>query len=340
MFKDSGLSSRPSGRYKLLMYITFIVVSYNQEMFILEALESIKYQVQKYGRHGNKYQIIITDDYSQDQTYLIESAWLKENAVLFEDAVLMPSDRNRGITQNYARSFEYIKGSYVLSVGGDDLAADADIASIPHNKDIYIGSFFQFSDAGFVMDQKCKSMQYLFWGESEYGIQKASKYLYPFYAQTWLVSSRLFKDRNVKKAMKGYKFLDDKPRWRYWLMECSPSMGFYLVPFILYRKSALSVTNRNNSVNKVLRKENKKFLKFCIYDSKTVIEKWISAMYYFSDVHPGNILFRVLNPHKYFYIGKRIIKQRKMGQLACKLDQKYYDANVKYYELIRKKAKK
>ena len=29
-----------------------------------------------------------------------------------------------------------------------------------------------------------------------------------------------------------------------------------------------------------------------------------------------------------------------MGQLACKLDQKYYDANVKYYELIRKKAKK
>ena len=46
---------------------TFGVFTYNQEQFIFENLESIKYQIEKYGG-GTSFSLVMSDDCSQDNT--------------------------------------------------------------------------------------------------------------------------------------------------------------------------------------------------------------------------------------------------------------------------------
>ncbi len=44
---------------------TFVVTCYNQAQVVLQALESVKYQIKKFGQ-GQAFQLIVTDDGSTD----------------------------------------------------------------------------------------------------------------------------------------------------------------------------------------------------------------------------------------------------------------------------------
>ena len=44
---------------------TFVVTCYNQADVVLQALESVKYQIREFGR-GQAFQLIVTDDGSTD----------------------------------------------------------------------------------------------------------------------------------------------------------------------------------------------------------------------------------------------------------------------------------
>lgn len=52
--------------------VTIILLSYNAERYIIEALQSIKMQ------NYPKIELIIIDDCSQDNTVNLEKEWLKE----------------------------------------------------------------------------------------------------------------------------------------------------------------------------------------------------------------------------------------------------------------------
>ena len=51
---------------------TFIVTCYNQADVIPYMLESIKYQIEKFGQ-GQEFQLIVTDDGSRDDSCLVIS---------------------------------------------------------------------------------------------------------------------------------------------------------------------------------------------------------------------------------------------------------------------------
>ena len=57
---------------------TFGVFTYNQDQFIFENLESIKYQIEKYGE-GTSFLLVMSDDCSQDNTVVYAKEWLKKN---------------------------------------------------------------------------------------------------------------------------------------------------------------------------------------------------------------------------------------------------------------------
>lgn len=95
--------------------VSIVVISYNSEEFIIEALESIKFQSYR------NLEIIISDDGSTDSTVKIIDKWLDENNDRFIFSKLIKSDCNTGITANLNRGVKAIRGEYIKLMAADDI---------------------------------------------------------------------------------------------------------------------------------------------------------------------------------------------------------------------------
>ena len=74
---------------------TFVVTCYNQAQVVLQALESVKYQIKKFGQ-GQAFQLIVTDDGSTDGSPDAVRGWLEGNGGLFaEERLTAPTWRWR-----------------------------------------------------------------------------------------------------------------------------------------------------------------------------------------------------------------------------------------------------
>ncbi|NAZ91665.1 glycosyltransferase [Vibrio toranzoniae] len=97
------------------MKLSIILVTYNHEIYIRKALESIYNQIFDF----SKVEIIIADDYSTDSTIDIikslEHKFPAETKIIYLDR-----GGNIGITKNYQSAFENCKGEYVAVMEGDD----------------------------------------------------------------------------------------------------------------------------------------------------------------------------------------------------------------------------
>lgn len=92
--------------------LSVLVTCYNQEKFIEEALESILKQTVLFD-----YEIVISDDFSQDKTPLI----LQQYQIQYPDKIrLLPSTKNLGITKNLQKGLQACKGEYIAILEGDD----------------------------------------------------------------------------------------------------------------------------------------------------------------------------------------------------------------------------
>ncbi|MDA9163384.1 glycosyltransferase, partial [Rickettsiaceae bacterium] len=64
-----------------------------------------------------KYEIIVADDFSTDETLAIISTYKKQYPTLFK---ILKTHKNHGITKNYKRAFNECSGTYVAVLEGDD----------------------------------------------------------------------------------------------------------------------------------------------------------------------------------------------------------------------------
>lgn len=67
---------------------TFIMLSYNQQDYVLQQLESIKYQIEHYG-HSRKCHFILSDDSSTDNTVAVVRDWTRYNRELFDSVNIL-----------------------------------------------------------------------------------------------------------------------------------------------------------------------------------------------------------------------------------------------------------
>lgn len=314
---------------------TFIVISYNQERYILETLESIKYQVERYGE-GHKFQIIIADDNSTDRTYFIEKLWIKKNGYLFYESLILPSDRNRGINANYLRAFSFIKSEFYKVIAGDDLIADIDLSSIIKKKGIYITSFLFFNEKGIIKERDCYMDQYQFFDEKLEKIRRISAYLYPFYTQSWI----LFKEYNNEKMlnmMSRYRFMEDKPQWYRLMKDGQVKIYYYNVPLVLYRKSENGVSNVNSPFNKTGKEDLLKFYADIIREEKNFIKKMILFLYK-KEREQNCLFFKLINPYKYYIFIDRKNRINKMKKFIDELQEKFIKSNTEYLNMIGQRA--
>ena len=125
--------------------VSIIIVTYNSSKFIVDALESAKKQTYQ------NIELIISDDFSKDNTLAICENWIANNAERFVNVDLITTDKNSGISANCNRGAKKAQGEWFKIIGGDDLLAEnaielvVDFASKKNNIKLITGRYQTFT---------------------------------------------------------------------------------------------------------------------------------------------------------------------------------------------------
>lgn len=103
--------------------VSVCVITYNSSETIIETLESIKNQTYE------NLELIISDDYSKDDTCEIITQWLKDNSKRFVNANLVEHTNNSGPAINLDFAIKAANGIWIKLLAGDDLLINTAIES-------------------------------------------------------------------------------------------------------------------------------------------------------------------------------------------------------------------
>jgi len=95
-----------------LPLVTILAISYNQERYVIDTLNSIKAQTYP------NIQLIIADDGSKDNTKKLIREWIPRN---WPETIFLDHPVNMGVTKNLNSGLPYIKGKYYQFIGCEDL---------------------------------------------------------------------------------------------------------------------------------------------------------------------------------------------------------------------------
>jgi glycosyltransferase involved in cell wall biosynthesis len=95
--------------------LSVILLTYNQEKFVKEALLSLLNQ------NCENLEIVISDDFSNDSTYKVLNDTLDEYQG-DKKVKLVKNEKNLGIIGNFNAALDYVSGDLIFIAGGDDIS--------------------------------------------------------------------------------------------------------------------------------------------------------------------------------------------------------------------------
>jgi len=121
---------------------SFLVITYNHELYIIDHLESIKYQIEKYGKDG-VIDILINDDCSNDRTVELIEKWISINKNLFNRVVVKTNNANKGTCSSVINLISLIETKLFKLTAGDDIYSYENIfyAAIADDTTAFISGF-------------------------------------------------------------------------------------------------------------------------------------------------------------------------------------------------------
>lgn len=261
--------------------ISFGVVTYNQEQYILEHLESLKYQIETYGQ-TEKIQLVIADDGSQDSTLHLVSCWLKKNDALFDKVDIVCDGQNHGTCENVARMYEHIYGDRFITLAGDDLYSYENIFELFElldDFDIVCGLSYSFNDQiGILLE------------EQENYSERLRRAFYKPYMMRCLsimqcpvegpgsVFKTSYLNSEMLNIMRRFYLIDDQPRI-YYMYKYHKIKKYYVnKAYVLYRihKNSVSHSNKASSIGKLRETDEKKLCQFYIQNEHNPFYKFIA----------------------------------------------------------------
>lgn len=227
---------------------TFIVTCYNQADVIPYMLESIKYQIEKFGQ-GQEFQLIVTDDGSRDDSCLVISRWIQENQNLFAKTDKLFREENAGICVNYVDALRRVEGERFVAVNGDDLLAPFNLFEITaklDDHDMICTAFLKFTDRGSIIRSYGTYLevvlQHFIRGKTLY---RAIKLGFPIMGTAVCRKSLL--TESVLDFILQFRMVNDRACFQKILDENKNIRICYVNrPIILYRISATSISNFNS----------------------------------------------------------------------------------------------
>lgn len=262
---------------------TFGMLTYNQEDYVFEHLESIKYQIENYGKDVKVY-FVLSDDASKDNTVKYVEDWIEAHKELFARVTIVTKEKNEGIVSNYLMMLSNIHTQHYKILAGDDLYYKNNVFELVRKGDFILTPMICFDKEHILQDKKRYNFKQLLLCQSkgclkEYLIKRL-KYSNCIDAPGTFINYKLI-DEDLLQELKKYQWIEDVPMWDYILNNLDIEVKLLQKSYVLYRSDVGISTNKNHSMRSKYD------------DDLKVIDKYI---------HTDKMkCFRIINPYKYTY---------------------------------------
>ena len=242
---------------------TFLTLSYDQERYIIQHLESIRYQIKKYGA-DEEVAFILADDASNDRTVEWARLWLGENEDLFADITILENRENKGVVANYLKGINTaMPGSRIKCLAADDLYYIRNVFDALKDQDVVLTPTICFDDAHDVIKNRyyvyrsCVGLK----GERlREKIRHGLDYQNKIQAPGAFVGIELLQDQGLQQFLRQYTWIEDYPQWTYIFNRYDKAIDVKidLHPYVLYRMSSGISLNKGHSKRDVFQAEEEK----------------------------------------------------------------------------------
>lgn len=286
---------------------SFMVTTYNQEEFVKESLDSIKYQMVNYGE-GYNVQLVIGDDASQDKTPQFIQEWLDENGYLFKDIYSIFRTKNVGTCKNYCDLIRKLKAEKFRELSGDDMISHTNVFEMMDmldDIDVVQPVILLMKDGELLKSSKdyqwiLRSALY-----STKQLHFLTKVETPIYNGTLFRKSLLTEE--ILQHIEKYKLIEDWPMW-YYIFKFNPNISHRYIPRpgLFYRRYGESVTATRSDAhindirgirNEIMGNENSWMVNFVLRKldvetghMRSLLRVWEMLIYYFNYKKLSNIL--------------------------------------------------
>lgn len=308
--------------------LSIILVTYNQENYILETLNSMLES------NISDVELVITDDCSEDQTTTVAEKWLSQNAHRFASVDILKNKNNVGVVQNVHRGFLASHGSLIKPIAGDDWFLPGAINLI--KKYDGINNTIFCSPVRIYHEQTKKTVDQNYNKNSDF-FQKNSKEQYKEILKGCFISAPgAFYSRDVWKDAEIYKTrLKHIEDWLLWIRCTEMKKEFRLIDdfLVVYRISEFNISKNKMNYKKPLTATRLECINDARYILKTIYsnkENSFSTRYYafINYLRDGILLSFPNNPLLAFWLIKLILLAsprdifRKLGLIKNKIFSK------------------
>lgn len=321
------------------MIFTFLVVTYNHEAYIIQNLESIKYQIQNYGKDFD-FQLIVTDDCSKDNTIKYVKYWVENNKGLFKYIDIISNVVNKGTCKNYIRGIRLFKGDYIKLVAGDDLFPEGNIfefAKNLNNCDIVMGLPVAFRE-NFIDSSNNKFIRSLISVEIA---SKKSLFNQRIRRSCFLNAPSVFlrkeflQNKEVIDFLDSYKVLDDYTQWIK-IAEVFENINYKFIPkvAVLYRRTSGSayIVKKNDFYRDKVR-----LYKYIIENETNLLNRTLQYNASFCFQSNSLLIQKYFMLIKYAHLFTRILYSRQTKKMFKNIEFEI-ESNKKYLKKIVAKA--
>lgn len=226
---------------------TFCVLAYNEEEYIIECLESIKYQITNFSKNKYTISLIIVDDASTDNTSIYINKWIKLNKSLFNSIDFHINNRNAGVVSGYCYIIKNLKTDYFKVIAGDDVFSSENIFKNYYkikNNEMIISSVLTLQNKKIILRNDDIS-RYAYYEKRTKKIKKLYKLLasYCFIpAPECIYSRNLIKNIDIDNINNNFKYIEDYPTW-YQILKNNKKVeiSYNIKPQVLYRINDKSI---------------------------------------------------------------------------------------------------
>ncbi len=241
---------------------TFTVQAFNQENTVIEALESIKYQILQYGKkYSLKYSLIFADDCSLDRTAEYAVKWIEIHSNLFFSIKTIIHTVNKGIVKTYREIIRNVEGKYLKEMSGDDVIASCDILGRCcelGNNEIFIFPQLHIKKNSIRLADSAYYKRYFY--DMKHGNQKEKMRkrfrmgILAFNSTSILYCITILNKLGCLDYLEKFDYVEDAPVLSV-ILDSYRCLDFkyFSQPVYLYRINSSSVTHVKETNNKVLR---------------------------------------------------------------------------------------
>ena len=229
---------------------TFGMLTYNQEEYVFEHLESIRYQIENYGKDVKTY-FVLSDDASKDNTVKYVEDWISNHKELFAGVTIVSKEKNEGIVPNYLMMLSNIHTQHYKILAGDDLYYKNNVFEVVRKGDFLLTPMICFDKERILPDKKRYNFKQLLLCQSKGFLKqylvKRLKYSNCIDAPGIFLNYSLI-DEDLIQELRRYQWIEDVPMWNYLLNKPDVSVELLKEPYVLYRADVGISTNRNHSM--------------------------------------------------------------------------------------------